>query len=106
MLGEEQGQAAEVGVAALGVGLGLVPVLLAPDVVDHVPEVVVRDLVVRVRVDEVVLRQFEDDGDQREELLGYFLPQLAVEGGDRGVVFFARWSVGRRRPSVGWLWGC
>ena len=88
MLGEEQRQATEIRMAALGVGLGFVPFLLRPDVVDHVPEVVVRDLVVRVGVDEVILRQFEDDGDKGEEFLGHLLPELAVELRDLGVVLF------------------
>ncbi len=60
--------------AALAVPLGLVPLVLSAHIVDHVPEVVVALGVIRVCVDEVILGQFEDDGDEDEKF-----PQNLVE---------------------------
>lgn len=65
--------------APFGVGLGPVPVFLRPGVVDHIAEVVVRFLVVRVRVGEVVLRELEDDGDQDEELPDHLIEQVPMK---------------------------
>lgn len=86
VLGEQHGQAAKVGVAALGIGLGTIPFILAPDIVDHVPEMVVRVLVIVMRVGQVVLRQLEDDGDEHEELSNHLFPEIAMEGSDLVIV--------------------
>lgn len=86
VLGEEQGQTAKVGVSALGVRLGTIPLVLRADVVDHVPEVVVGLLVIIVGVGQVILGQFEDDGNQHKQFADHLLPQVAVERGDLVVV--------------------
>lgn len=41
MLREEQSQAAEVGVSAFRIGLGTIPFILSPDVIDHIPKMVI-----------------------------------------------------------------
>jgi hypothetical protein len=67
MLRKQQRQAPKIRVSSFTVPLGLIPLLLRAHVVDHVPQMVVRLFIVGVRVDEVVLGQFEDDGDEDEE---------------------------------------
>jgi len=43
--------------------------------------VVIRDLIIRVSIREVVLRQFQNDCDQHKELSSHF-PHIAVKGTD------------------------
>lgn len=74
--------------AAFGVGLGLVPFFLAPDVVNHITEVVIRLLVIRMRICEIVLWKLKDDGNQDEELPDHLFPQISVEGSDLVPVLF------------------
>ena len=86
--------------SALRIRLCAIPLVLRADVVDHVAEMIVRVFVVGVRVGEVVFWELEDDGDEDEELADDFLPAVAVEGGDFGVVLtgdFVEGFVG-----VGW----
>lgn len=65
--------------ASFGVGLGFIPLLLGSGVIDHIAEVVVRLLVVRVRVGEVVFRKLQDDRDQDEQLPDHFVEQVPME---------------------------
>lgn len=102
VLGEQQRQTAKVRVPALGVPLGEIPFLLRPHIVDHVPEVVVRVLVVRMRIDEVVFWKLEDDGHEDEELAHDLVPDVAVESCDLYVALahdlvFAYVGIGRGR---------
>jgi hypothetical protein len=86
--------------SALRIRLCAIPLVLCADVVDHVAEMIVRVFVVGVRVGEVIFWELEDDGNKDEELADDFLPAVAVEGGDFGVIFtgdFVEWFVG-----VGW----
>ena len=50
MLREEQSQTAEVCVAAFRIRLGKVPLPLSSDVINHVPEMVIGIIIVRVCV--------------------------------------------------------
>jgi hypothetical protein len=86
-------------VSTFAVGLGAVPFLLCADVVDHVAEVVVGGFVVGVKVVQVVFWEFEDDGQEYEELAGDFFEDVAVEGVDLVEVFaddFVPWLGGVR----------
>ena len=86
MLREEQSQATEVSVTALGVRLSLVPFFLSSDIVYHVPEMIVGYLVIRMGIDEVVFGQFQNNGDESKELSCDLIPELAVELADFGIV--------------------
>ena len=100
MLAEQQRQTPKIRMSALRIRLCAIPLVLRADVVDHVAEMIVGVFVVGVRVGEVVFWELEDDGDEDEELADDFLPAVAVEGGDFGVVFtgdFVEGFVG-----VGW----
>ena len=88
----------------LRIRLRAIPLILRADVVDHITEMIVGLFVVGVRVGEIVLWQFEDDGDENEELADDFLPAVAVEGGDLGVVLagdFVEGFVGVGRDCFG-----
>lgn len=86
VLGEEQGQTPKVGVAALGVRLGAIPFVLGAHIVDHVAEMVVRDLVIVVGVEKIVLGQLENDRDQNKHFADHLIKDFAVEAGDLVVV--------------------
>lgn len=85
-LAEQQGEAAEVGVALdpdvvePRVGLGVAGVVL------HVPQVAVREGVVAVEMGEVVLGKLEDDGEEGQELLDDVMVDVAGELLDLGLV--------------------
>lgn len=82
MLAEQQRQRSEIRMTAFGVRLSLVPVFLAPRIVDHVSKMVVRDLIVCVQFRQVVLGQFQDDADQSQELVHHFFVHILVESAD------------------------
>jgi hypothetical protein len=86
MLRKQQRQTPKIRVPALTVPLRLIPLFLRAHVVDHVAQVVVRAIVVRVGVAEVVFGELENDAHQHEELVRDFLEQVPVERGDFLVV--------------------
>ena len=70
----------------LGIILCAVPFILRADVIDHIPQMIVRGLIVGVEIEQVILWELQDNRGKDEQFANDFIEQLAVEAGDFIVV--------------------
>lgn len=88
MLREQQGQTSKVGVAAFGVALGTIPLILSSNIVYHISKMVVRLPVVGVGIDQVIFRELENYGDQNEKFSEHLVVQFSMETGNLVIMLF------------------